>query len=93
MKRWIGCLLALLLMVSLSTVAWCDEQDVIVNADPGYEIVDVTVGETYDETYGTLETVTIIWAPAEPNLDTAAIVLLGASVVFLAAMVRLRRKR
>ena len=93
MKRWMGCLLALLLMVSLSTVAWCDESDVIVEAGPGYEIVDVTVGETYDETYGQLETVTIIWAPAEPNLDTAAVVLLGASVVFLAATAWLRRKR
>ena len=80
-------------MVSLSTVAWCDEQNVIVEAGPGYEIVDVTVGETYDETYGTLETVTIIWAPAEPVVDTAAVVFLGASVVFLAAMVWLQRKR
>ena len=93
MKRWIGWLLALLLMVSLSTVAWCDEKDVIVEAGPSYEIVEVTVGERYDETYGQLETLTIIYAPAETTVDTVAVVLLGTSAVFLVAIAWLRRKR
>ena len=84
--------MALLLMTSLSTVVWCDESDVIVNADPGYEIVDVTVEESYDETYGPIESVTITWAPVERAVDTAAVVIFGVSAVVLAALVWWRRK-
>lgn len=92
MKHGFIYIAALLLIASLSTVAWCDDGDVIVEAGPGYEIVDVEVEETYDETYGTIESVTITWAPAESTTGTTALVIAGASVVFLGAMAWGRRK-
>lgn len=74
-------------MLCLSTVAWCDKSDVIVEAAPGYEILDVTVEEGYDETYGPTENLTIIYAPVERGVDPTAVAIFVASTVFLAIMV------
>lgn len=91
MRKIIVLALALIIAMNSSTAAFGDEPNVIVEAGPDYEILDVTVEQIYDETYGPLESVTITWAPVEPSVDTAAVVVLGASAVFLAAMVCLRR--
>ena len=92
MKKIVVIVLALVLVMISSTVAFGDESDITVNVGPGYEVLDVTVEESYDADYGQIEHVTITWAPVEPAVDTPAVVVLGASAVFLAAMACLRRK-
>lgn len=89
MKRKILLMLvmALLLLLSLSTVAWCDESDITVEAGPGYEILDVTVEESYDETIGQTESLTILYAPVDRGTDPAAVAIYVASAIFLAVMV------
>lgn len=92
MRKIFVLVLALILAMISSTVSFGDESDITVNVGPGYEVLDVTVEESFDADYGQIENVTITWAPVEPAVDTAAVAILGVSVVFLAAMAYLRRK-
>lgn len=91
-KSLFAFILVLLLIFGLCTVAFGDESDITVNVGPGYEVLDITVEESYDAEYGQIEHVTITWAPAESVVDAAAVVVLCASAIFLATMAYLRRK-
>lgn len=91
MKKTVVIAFALVLAIISSTVVFGDESDITVNVGPGYEVLDVTVEESYDADYGQIEHVTITWAPGEPTIDTAAVVILGVSAVFLATVAWLRR--
>lgn len=84
--------ISFLLVVALATLAYGSESDVTIDAGPDIEIIDIVVEEVYDETYGTLESVTFTWKEAEPVVDTAAIVLYSASAVCLASLLIARRK-
>lgn len=93
MRKIVVLALILILAIVSSTVAFGDESDITVNVGPGYEVLDVTVEESYDADYGQIEHVTITWAPVDPAVDTTAVAILGVSAVFLVAMAGLQKKR